>query len=795
MTAGPGPRDAWIGAARRRHEDGRLLRGQGRFVADLALADALHMAVVRSPHAAARIAGVDTGRARPMEGVVDVVTRADLCDLPGPIPLYRHHPRLQARTPYPLAGDRVRYAGEPVAVVLATDARCAGDACEAVAVDYRVEGAVTDPVAALDPGSPLVHPDLATNLAAEVHERIGDPEGALRAAHRVARVRLRIGRQSPQPLEPRAVLARWSSADAMLTVWDSTQSAPMARRVLAHLLRLPERQVRVIAPDIGGGFGGKNRFYPEEFLAAFLTIRHGRPVRWSASRREDLLAMYQEREQVQEGELAVAADGTILGLRIDYVDAAGAYTPFGLVTSHMTAMKAIGPYRIRNFEYRYRVAYTNKPGLAPYRGAGQPQGAFLIERLIDRAARELGLEPAAVRLRNMVTREEQPYDTQLRREGRPLVYDGGDYPRAFRRALELVGHDGFRARQAAARRAGRCLGLGAVLAIEVASTGMAESARVVVEPSGAVSVASGAANIGQGLETALAQICADGVGVHPDRVSVVLGDTALAPPGAGSFASRSAVAAGNAVALAARRVREKLLAVAAHFLEASPADLEIADGRVAVRGLPDRAIPIGAVAEAVTYPNFSPRWRWPQDRAYPWGDEPGLEAVGAFRPDFTFSYGAHAAVVEVDPETGLVHVRSYVVVHDCGRVLNPEVVAGQVVGAVAQGLGGALCEEVVHDEAGQVLSGTLMDYALVRAADVPAVILDHLETPGPNPLGVKGAGEGGVIPVAAVVAAAIDDALAPWGIFCDRTPMTPERIWACVQAARPEGTPSRGDHR
>lgn len=770
----------------------RLLRGAGRFTADVALPGSLHMAVLRSPHASARVGAIDARTARACPGVVDVITAGDLRDLPGPIPLYRHHPRLRARTPYPLARERVRYVGEPVAAVLAESPGAAADALEALAVAYAAEPAVTDPVAALAPGAPRVHPDLDDNLAAEVTETIGDAAAAFREADHVASVRLRLGRQSPQPLEPRAVVARWSDAEAMLTVWDSTQSPPLVRRVLAYLLRLPERQVRVIAADVGGGFGGKNRFYPEELLVAFLALRHRRPVRWVASRREDLLAMYQEREQVQEGHLALRADGTILGLRIDYVDAAGAYTPFGLVTSHMTAMKAVGPYRIRHFHYRYRVAYTNKPGLAPYRGAGQPQGAFLIERLVERGARGLGLDPAQVRLRNMVTAAEQPYDSGLRRDGRAFVYDGGDYPRAFRRALDLIGYEAFRAGAARARPPVRPRGIGAALALEVASTGTAESARVTVEPSGLVTVFAGATSLGQGIERALARVCAERLGVPPERVRVILGDTLLSPAGAGSFASRSAVAAGNAVALAADRLRARLLGVAAFLLEAGESDLEIVDGAVAVRGAPGRAVPLGAVAEAVTYPNFDARWRWPQDRPFPWGDELGLEGAGAFRPDFTFSYSAHAATVEIDPETGAVTVTAYVVVHDCGRVLDAAAVEGQVIGAVAQGLGGALVEEIVHDESGQLLTGTFMDYALVRAADVPAVALDHFEVPAPNPLGAKGAGEGGIIPVAAVIAAAVDDALAPGGAFSDRIPLTAERVWARCRAGR-SPTEARGE--
>lgn len=783
MAALDGSEGGWVGRPLARVEDRRLLEGVARFVADRAAPGALHMAVLRSPHASARLVRVDTSALKAMDGVADALTFDDLRELPGPIPLYRPHPALRARTPYPLAADRVRYVGEPVVSVLASTPERAADALEAIVVEYDPEPAVTDGLDALAPGAPLVHADLGSNVAAEVEGRTGDPDAAFATADRVVRVALRIGRQSPQPIEPRGVVAAWSAEEQTLTVWDATQSPHMVRRVLAYLLRLRETQIRVVAGDLGGGFGGKGRFYPEEFLAAFLSMRQRRPVRWIATRHEELLAMYQEREQIQHGELALRSDGTILGLRVSYVDVAGAYTPFGIVTSNMAAMRAVGPYRIRDYEYRYRVVYAHKAGLAPYRGAGQPQGVYLIERLVDRAARELGVDPAELRLRNMITAAEQPWDTGLRRDDRPLVYDGGDYPRAFRRALDLVGHAEFAREQATLRTGGRYIGLGVVPGIEVGSIGPPEAARVAIDRDGHVTVWAGGASIGQGLETVLTQVCADALGVRPERITVLLGDTAQLTSGGGSFASRGAVAAGNAVATAAARVRERALTIAAHLLEAAPADLEITDGRVEVRGVPEGAIALGTLVEVVSQPILGAGRPWPATRPLPWDDTLGLEASAVHRPDFTFSYAVHAAVVEVDVATGAVDVLRYVVVHDCGKVLNPAIVDGQITGGVAQGLGGALFEEIIHDGAGQNLSSTLMSYVLPRASQVPAFTLDRLETPAANPLGVKGAGEGGVMPVAAAISAAVDDALAPWGTFCARTPLTPERVWTMIQAA------------
>lgn len=764
-----------------RKEDRRLLTGRGRYVGDDLPAGTLHMAVLRSPLAAATINRIDTAAALALPGVVDVLTAADLAALPGPIPLYTPHPALREKTPWPLARERVHYVGEPVAAVLATDRYAAEDGRDAIEVHYEQHPAAADPVAALAPEAPLVHPELGSNLAAEVAGRVGDPEAAFAAAEHVARVQLRMGRQSPQPLETRGLLAEWDPREELLTVHGSTQSAHMVRRILSYLLGLPEGSVRVLVGDVGGGFGGKNRFYPEELLAPFLAKKHACPVLWVADRYEDLLTMYQEREQVQTAELALRRDGTILGLRFSYIDDTGAFTPFGLVCSQMTAVNAVGPYRVPAVDFKYQVVYTHKAGMAPYRGAGRPQGTFLIERLMDRAAADLHLDPAELRLKNLVTAAEQPYDTGLVRDGRKMIFDGGDYPAALREALERIGYGAFPQRQAAARTQGRYLGVGTAIAVEVASTNTAEGARVFVDRGGRVQVYTSACSAGQGLETVLAGVCAGHLGVRPEQVSVVMADTFRMPFGGGTWASRSAVSAGNAVAEAAMKVRERALLLAATFLEAASTDLELVDGAVRVVGAPEHSIPLAALAEVATYPNLNRTYRWSAGKDYPWGSDQGLDATAYFRPDFTYGYSAHAAVVAVEPDTGRVQVVEYVVVHDSGRVLSHAVVDGQVRGAVAQGIGAALLEEVVYDAAGQHLSASFGDYLLPTACDVPNIALGHLETPAPNPLGVKGAGEGGLIPGGAVICSAIDNALAGLGVFCDRIPVTPERLWHWLQ--------------
>ncbi len=638
-----------------------------------------------------------------------------------------------------------------------------------------------DPEEALKPGAPLLHEGSEDNLAAMVSQTVGDPEAAFAQADVVLRHTFSFGRISGQPLETRGVVASYerTKLGESLTVWDSTQSPHTARRVLAGMLQMPQHAIRVIAPDVGGGFGVKNRFYAEEFLVPFLARRLGRPVRWIEDRREDLLTTYQAREQVHHLEVAARRDGTILAIRDRLLVNMGAYSPFGLVAPFNTTTTLPGPYRLRNYHVEMRAAYTNKPGMAPYRAAGRPPGVFAMERAIELVARHLGLDPAEVRFRNLVQPQEFPYRTGLLdRDGSEVCYDSGNYPACLRKALDMADVAAFRQEQAAARQQGRYLGLGIACYVESTGRGPFEGATVRVEPSGKVVVVTGASSQGQSHETALAQVCADRLGVDLDDVTVITGDTSAIALGVGTYASRTAVVAGNAVSMAALAVREKAIKIAAHLLEASPDDLEVRRGAVGVRGVPDKEVTLARIAQIVTSP--------PPAYIFPEGLEPGLEATHYFHPtDNTYSNGVHIAMVEVDVETGVVTVLRYVVVHDCGVVINPVVVEGQVRGGVAQGLGNALYEEMVYDHLGQPLTASYMDYLLPTAMEVPPISVGHVETPSPrNPEGIKGAGEGGTMPAPAAIANAIDDALAPLGIVVPRVSLSPSSLLALIAGAK-----------
>ncbi|MDR7532042.1 MAG: xanthine dehydrogenase family protein molybdopterin-binding subunit [Armatimonadota bacterium] len=796
MTASSAGR--YVGRPLRRREDERLVRGAGRFVADLQRPGTLHLAVLRSPHAHARIVHVDAAGARALPGVHAAVSAADLGDDLQPIPLYVPHPALVAFTPLPLARGKVRYAGEPVAAIVADSRYLAEDALEAMRVEYEPLPAVTDARSALEPGAPVLHEAHGTNLAARLVVEKGTADEAFARAEVVVAGTFAIGRVSPQAIEPRGLIADWDAAAGRLTVYDATQSVHMVRRLLAHLLRLSEGQIRVVAPDVGGGFGGKNRFYPEEFLACYLSRQLGRPVAWIADRREDLLTTYQEREQVHQAELAATRDGVILGVRGRCWNDTGAYAPFGIVVPYSTITTIPGPYRVPHYRYELLSVYTNKPGMAPYRGAGRPQASFVMERLLDLAADRLGLDRLEIRRRNLITPAEQPYDTGIpARDGRMMVYDGGDYPAALERAAATIGYEAVRAQQRAAASpdreteraeqgapgaARRAVGVAVCPYIEMAAIGPFEGARIEVDGRGHVAVYSGAASQGQGIETALAQICAERLGVPLERITVVLGDTASIARGVGTWASRTAVAAGNAVSVAAARLARRARERAAVLLEAACEDLEVVEGMVRVRGTPTRAVALGDLVLLSDYPNVSGRAAPALAAA---DREPGLQETEYYRPpDLTYAYGAHAAVVEVDLDTARVRVLRYVVVHDCGRVLNPMIVDGQVRGAVAQGMGAALLEEAWYDEGGQPRATTYLDYLTPTAGEVPRVEVIHMETPAPNPEGVKGTGEGGTIPVAAVLCSAIEDALRPLAVRLDRMPVTPERLWRAIREAR-----------
>jgi len=771
----------YIGARLPRKEDPRLLRGAGVYIADINVPGQLYAAFVRSPHAHARLVRVALDAARRQPGVVAAFAYPDIAPLAKPLPMLVPHRALRPRMPYPLAADKVRFVGEAVAMIVAEDPYAAEDALEAVVVEYEVLPPLPSGAQALAPDAPRLHDDLADNLAAELRHGVGDVARAFAEADVVIEETFRVARISGQPLEPRGCLALWqrSKFGDTLTLWDSTQSPHTARRVLADLFGLPQQNVRVIAPDIGGGFGIKNRFYQEEAAVPIAARLLDRPVKWVEDRREDFLTTYQARDQEHRAAIALRRDGTILGVRDSFIADQGAYTPFGLVVPYNTTTTLPGPYRLPAYEAHMRVAYTSKPPIAPYRAAGRPQGVLVMERLLDRAAAALGLDRAEIRRRNFIQPHEFPYDLGLKdRDGSNIVYDSGNYPATLELALERIGYADWPARQAAARAAGRYLGLGLAAYVESTGRGPFESATVRVEPSGRVLVLTGACSQGQSHETTLAQLCAERLGVRLEDVSVLTGDTGAIPLGVGTYASRTAVVAGNAVSQAARAVREKALRAAAQLLEAAPEDLDLVDGLITVRGAPDRQLPLAEVARLLTAP--------PPAFLFPPGMEPGLEATSNWHPaNNAYAFGAHAAIVEVDIETGQVRVLQYVVAHDCGTVINPLVADGQTIGGVVQGLGTALYEEMVYDSSGQPLTTSYLDYLLPGATEVPPIALAHSETPSPlNPEGIKGLGEGGAMPVPACIASAVEDALRPFGVRITAVPITPARLRAALEAAR-----------
>jgi aerobic carbon-monoxide dehydrogenase large subunit len=759
----------YAGPVVRRREDPRLITGTGQFVDDLRIPGCLHVAILRSTHAHARLRGVDGAAARRAPGVIGVFTGRDLGRANAAMPTYAPHPALPIVCgTRPLAEDRVRFVGEPVAAVVATDRYRAEDALEQIGVDYEPLPAVVDVEAALAPGAPVLHEELGGNLAARWSQRVGDPDGAIEAAEVVVRTRFRLARGGAHPLEPRGLVAEW--ADGHLTLWAAVQMVHRHRSVYAPQLGLREEQIRVVAPpDVGGGFGTKGMYYPEYVVTAALAMILGRPLKWIEARHEHTLVACVEREQVHDIELAATRDGRLLALRDHFLHEMGAYTISGLNLPQNTMIHSVGPYVVPNVELSMSGVVTNTTPVGAYRGAGRPQGTAVIERALDGLARRLGMDPVELRRRNLVPADRHPYDTGLSTAGRgPVVYDSGDFPRCMDLALGALDLPARRREQARFREQGRYLGIGVVNYIEATATVPHESVAVRVGTDGRVSVVTGAAPQGQGHVTMLSHLVGDLLAVDPEEIEVLTGDTALIPSGGGTYGSRTAALAGSAAVLASREVRDKAARIAADLLEAAPADIVFQDGKFAVAGLPTRVIGWGEVASAAhsgTVP----------------GEAPGLEAMQVFRvSQSAYANGTHAAVVEVDPETGDVRIRQWLVAHDCGRVLQPTLVDGQIHGAVVQGIPDALNEQLAYDGVGQRLTATLMDYALATAADAPAVFeILHLESPTPlNPLGAKGAGEGGIMPVHPLIAQAIEDALAPFGARVTRVPVTRAEIQA-----------------
>jgi|CXWL01.1.fsa_nt_gi carbon-monoxide dehydrogenase large subunit len=774
-----------------RNEDARLLTGRALFVDDLDLPGMVHAAFLRSPHAHARIVRVDTSRAREREGVIGVYTAADLGDYWRPGPLLVPPPpvadlEFHARTQVPLAKDKVRHVGEPVVVVLAASRYLAEDALEDVEVDYEPLPAVVAIDRALEPTAARIHEDLDSNLAARVRQTKGDYAAARAAAEIVISRRFSYDRGTAAAIENRGVVASWDDRAQRLTVWDTTQAPIPIRNGLAAMLGLSEHQVRLIAPFIGGGFGPKiMMFYPEEVLVPWLALQAQRPVKWIEDRVENFYATTQERGQIHDAEIAITRDGRILGIKDSFVHDAGAYDPYGLTVALNSQCTLLGPYRVPAYDSEFRAVFTNKPIVTPYRGAGRQHGVFVMERLLDLAARELGLSPPEIRRRNLLNPNEFPHCHEIiYQDFAPLTYDSGNYEPLLDQALARIGWHLFtEVEQPKLRAEGRAVGIGLVFYVEGTGIGPFEGARVQIQASGKVTCVTGIGTQGQGHFTVLAQVVADQLGVAVTNVEVVTGDTDQFHWGTGTFASRGAVVAGNAVHEAAKRVREKTLRFAGGHFGVEPEAIELVDGLARVAGEPSRAIALGELAGLAN----------PLRGAVKPGTEPGLEATEYFGPARgATAAGCHAMIVEVDPETMQLDIRKFVVVHDCGKVLNPLLVDGQIHGGVAQGIGNAFYEELVFDDTGQLMNASFMDFLLPTALDVPRMEVGHEETPSPlNELGTKGVGEAGAIPVGALFAQALENALAQLpggaGLEIREIPLKPSRLWELFQEARERG--------
>jgi carbon-monoxide dehydrogenase large subunit len=772
----------YFGAPIPRNEDRRLLSGQALFVDDVELPGLLHAAFLRSHAAHARIRRIDATAALSRPGVVAIYTAADLGDYWRPGPLLVSPPPIAGlifnqRTQVPLAKNKICHVGEPLAIVLAESRYIAEDALADIEVELEPLPAVADLEAAVRDTAALVHDDVAGNIAARVHQRKGDYAAAAASADHVVRRRFRYDRGASNPIETRGIVASWDARAGHLTVWDTTQAPVFLRNGLAGMLGLGERQVRVIAPFVGGAFGPKIMlFYPEEVLLPWVAIKLNRPVKWIEDRLEHFFATTQERGQIHDAEIALARDGRILGVKDTFLHDTGAYNPYGLTVPINSQSTLLGPYHVPNYDSTFTAVFTNKPSVTPYRGAGRQHGVFVIERLLDIAARELGIDRAEIRRRNFIPPEAFPYNNEIiYQDFAPLEYDSGNYGPVLDKALDMIGYQPFVSEEQPRLRAqGRHVGIGLVCYVEGTGIGPYEGAKVQVQANGKVSLATGIGTQGQGHYTSFAQIVADRLGVDVRNVDVVTGDTDQFYWGAGTFASRGAVVAGNAVNAAATAVREKILRLAAEHFECAEEDLVLANGEVAIAGVPGRSLRLGELALKAN----------PMRGAVRPGTEPGLEATQYFGPPKgTTANGVHAMIVELDPETFALTINKYVVVHDCGTVINPLILAGQIHGGVAQGIGNAFYEQLVFDDQAQLLNASLADYLLPTALDVPRMELGHTVTPSPlNPLGVKGAGEAGAIPVGALFAQAIEDALSlpTQGIELLEIPLSPNRLWELV---------------
>lgn len=788
-----------FGARVKRVEDPRFLMGKAQYVDDIVRPGMLHAAFVRSPISHADILSIDVEEALSLSGVHAVVTGADIVGQTQDINANSPYDGWQTSMTPILANDRVRFVGETVAAVVAEDRYIAEDGGEMVFIDYEPREPITSIQDALRDDAPTLHENWQGNCFIKRPFKAGDPDKAFKEAYGTLDLDMKNNRYSGIPLETRGCVAEYDAGTEYLTLWTSTQMPHIIRTALADLLTLPEHQIRVISPEVGGGFGIKGNLYPEEVAVSLLAIRTGRPVKWIEDRQEHLMASIHAREHQHRVEVAYSEDGQVLALRADiYVDC-GAYSVFpwtAAMEGGMAMGNLPGPYRIRNYEAQSYSVATNKSPLGPYRGVARPAAVFSIERTMDEVAVALGMDPIEVRRRNAVKPDEFPYETVT-----GLNIDSGSFIESLDKLCEMADYEGLRQMQQKSREKGRYIGIGTGIYTE--QTGHThqeftkrgvkvvpgyDSIAIRMDPSGKVLVLAGAHNHGQGHETTIAQVVADQLTIPLEDVRYVYGDTLSTPYGTGTFASRTAVLSGGAAVKATARIRERLFQFAAHVLEVGAEDLELQEGKVQVKGAPQLNVPIRDLA----------RWAYQRSEKLPEGMEAALEAIATYDAPpgtGTFTNAAQIALVEVDPETGQVEILKYFVVEDCGRMINPLIVEGQIHGGIAQGIGGALYEELVYDSEGQLLTTTFLDYLLPGIGDIPPIEIEHLETPSPFTInGVKGMGEGGAIAPPAIIAGAVEDALKPFGkVFVNEVPLTPERVRGFVESARANAAGGSGE--
>ncbi len=765
-----------IGERIKRNEDPRLLTGRALFVDDVQLAGMLHAAFLRSDYAHARIKGIDASAAREHPGVVAVFTAEDMGEDWAPGPSNVAPPPgdvvFHSRTHVPLAKDKVRYVGEPIAVVVAESRYIAEDAVEDIFVDLEMLDVVADLETALDPDAPLVHDDLDSNLAAHLIQDKGDYQTARATADVIVTRKIDIDRGAAAAMENRGVIADWDEKGQQLTVWDTTQAPIPIRNGLAARHGLSQSQVRVIAPFIGGGFGPKILLhYPEEIMIPWISMQLCKPIKWIEDRRENFHATTQERRQVHEAEMLLTREGKILGVSHTFLHDTGAYDPYGLTIPLNTQSHATGGYHVPNYHSEVKVAFTNKMITTPVRGAGRPQGIFLVERLLDIAAKELEMDPVEIRKLNFIPSEAFPYEREIIDQAfSPLIFDSGNYQPVMDKAVETIGYHHFiNEEQPRLQAEGKHVGIGITPFVETTGVGPYEGARINIEPSGKINVATGVGTQGQGHFTSFAQIVADQLGVDVGDVNLVTGDSTEFHWGTGTFASRGAVVAANAINASAKIVREKVLKLASKILEAPEEELELEDGYVRVADIPRMSISLGDLAAEAN----------PLRGAVEPGTEPGLEATAYFGPQYgAAAFGVHAMIIEVDPETMMIDIKRYVVAEDCGTILNPLILEGQIHGGVAMGIGNAYFEQLIYDENAQLLNASLADYLVPTASEIPTIEVEHLETRSPlNPLGTKGVGEAGTIPVPSLFAQAIENAFPDHDFEILEMPLSPNKLF------------------